>query len=240
MTQFDKLPIEIQEKMLERQVEQGNKRNPEVFRVLITTGAEKGGFSWSFTPENYYFWYMILIKGIIEYFSTIYSTPFILPKNWYVVVTKENQEALSKWYYSKEYLIPIDYAVEISSGEKEYNTKDKFANPDIFFPQDRRKEITFEQFKKYVMKQNDYPKIMEVSNFEDFPLQTRRVVFMKKNNVFLAWKSSETLEEAEKTHHVTSWKYARDIKEELVHLTFQDISDGKGIGIDPKLIRIKE
>lgn len=90
------------------------------------------------------------------------------------------------------------------------------------------------------MKQNDYPKIMEVSNFADFPLKTRRVVFMEKNNVFLAWGSSETWEEAEKTNQVTSWKYARDIKEELVHLTFKDISDGKGVGIDPELIRIKE
>lgn len=96
MIQFDKLPIVIQEKMLERQVEQGNKRDPEVFRILITADVENGGFRWEHTPEKYYFWYMILIKGIVEYFSTIYSTPFILPKSWYVVVTKENQETLSK------------------------------------------------------------------------------------------------------------------------------------------------
>jgi hypothetical protein len=38
------------------------------------------------------------------------------------------------------------------------------------------------------------------------------------------------------------WRYAKDIKPEPakeVHLTLQDISEGKGVGVDPNLIRIK-
>jgi hypothetical protein len=37
------------------------------------------------------------------------------------------------------------------------------------------------------------------------------------------------------------WRFIAKIEEpQLVHLTFEDISNGKGVGVDPKLIRIKE
>jgi len=40
---------------------------------------------------------------------------------------------------------------------------------------------------------------------------------------------------------VSLWKYFKPVpKNTLVHLTLQDISDGKGVGVDSKLIRIKE
>lgn len=38
-----------------------------------------------------------------------------------------------------------------------------------------------------------------------------------------------------------AWRFVAKIEEpQLVHLTFEDISNGKGVGVDPKLIRIKE
>ena len=69
----------------------------------------------------------------------------------------------------------------------------------------------------------------------------KRVVFMEKTNKFIAWKSAETFEEAEVEYEAFGWKYAKDIEEfNIVELTFKDISEGKGVGIDPSLIRIKE
>jgi hypothetical protein len=40
---------------------------------------------------------------------------------------------------------------------------------------------------------------------------------------------------------ICDWRFIAKIEEpQLVHLTFEDISNGKGVGVDPKLIRIKE
>jgi len=84
-----------------------------------------------------------------------------------------------------------------------------------------------------------YPRVMEVSNSEDFSNFKTRVVFMEKNGQYLAWSNASTLEEAEKTFTVTYWAYAREAAP-TVNLTAEDISAGKGVGVDPKLIRFKE
>lgn len=89
---------------------------------------------------------------------------------------------------------------------------------------------------------NEYPKVMIVSNLP-FPsnFEYKRVVFMEKNNMYLAWQQVETLKDAETVTLLNNWKYAKDIEEEqIVELTIQDISDGKGVGIKPDLIRIKK
>ena len=84
-----------------------------------------------------------------------------------------------------------------------------------------------------------YPKVMEVSNSENFSNPKTRVVFMEKNGKYLAWSNASTLEEAEKTFTVAYWDYAREVAP-TVNLTAEDISAGKGVGVDPKLIRFKE
>lgn len=92
--------------------------------------------------------------------------------------------------------------------------------------------------------ENKYPKVMWVS--EDNLGWSKRVVFMEKGNKYLAWVIAETLEEAEYRLGVVSWKYAKDIEEpqieepQIIELTITDISKGKGVGIPPHLIRIKQ
>lgn len=49
-------PTEVVEKMLERQVEQGNERDVRVFEICRHAGRHQGGFSWSLTIERDYFW----------------------------------------------------------------------------------------------------------------------------------------------------------------------------------------
>jgi hypothetical protein len=67
---------------------------------------------------------------------------------------------------------------------------------------------------------------------------------MKKNDIYLAWADAETIEASENSSSIISWKCAMDIdsiqQPELIHLTIEDISAGKGVGIDPAIIRIKQ
>ena len=63
-----------------------------------------------------------------------------------------------------------------------------------------------------------------------------------KNNKAICWYDAETLEEAKnvtKTADWTEWKEL-DEEEQEIHLTLQEISDGKGVGVPAHLIRIKQ
>ena len=53
-----------------------------------------------------------------------------------------------------------------------------------------------------------------------------------KNKASVWWTKDELIADG--------WELKTDYPEEEVHLSIQDISEGKGKGIDPKLIRIKE
>ena len=97
-------------------------------------------------------------------------------------------------------------------------------------------------FEKYP-KISTYPKIMMVSDIpiNDSNSGLKRVVFMEKCGSYLAWNYAKTFEEAENVTATTAWKYTKDIVEQqIVELTLDDISKGKGVGVDPSLIRIKK
>ena len=56
---WDDLQLEIQEKMLSLQAQQGNPRNPEVFRQSLIATKEEGGFDW--VEDNLYdLWHNII------------------------------------------------------------------------------------------------------------------------------------------------------------------------------------
>ena len=57
---LDGIPDPIVHKMLERQVEQGNKKNVSVFEANRTADKDDGGFDWRETPEYEEFWSPIL------------------------------------------------------------------------------------------------------------------------------------------------------------------------------------
>lgn len=63
MIQFKDLPVEIQQRMLDEQERQGNKRDAEVFERMTTAHASEGGFSWPRTVEGYTFWEKIIVGG---------------------------------------------------------------------------------------------------------------------------------------------------------------------------------
>lgn len=98
---WEDLPSEIQNRMLECQVEQGNKKDPEVFKKKMTTSKPSGGFTWSSTKEGRSFWDEIIFKNNVEHFYTIYpkKEKDEFKKGDYIVTTKET--------YSKAY--PINH-----------------------------------------------------------------------------------------------------------------------------------
>lgn len=53
---WDELSEEIQNRMLECQEEQGNLRNPEIFKQNITLDKTQGAFDWENTKEGFAYW----------------------------------------------------------------------------------------------------------------------------------------------------------------------------------------
>lgn len=82
------------------------------------------------------------------------ETEFKLPKNWHVVVTKENQHVLSGWRGTSEgYLVPVNNIVGMTMGDKGHNGRNEIKDTSVPCVYDFGQEITFKQFKKYVLKE---------------------------------------------------------------------------------------
>lgn len=60
--QIKDFPKEVVEKMLERQVEQGNEKDVSVFEKDRYIVKSSGGFSWSNTIEKFDFWNSVLFR----------------------------------------------------------------------------------------------------------------------------------------------------------------------------------
>lgn len=65
-------PIEVVEKMIERQVEQGFEANVKVFQRKKTTGAGLKGFSWNESREGQDFWHDVIMKRKFDIFFAKY------------------------------------------------------------------------------------------------------------------------------------------------------------------------
>jgi len=61
-------PLEVVDKMLEKQVEQYNKANVEVFENSIIADLSSGGFAWSNTKEGHNFWRKIIVHENFDLF----------------------------------------------------------------------------------------------------------------------------------------------------------------------------
>ncbi len=88
---------------------------------------------------------------------------FVLPDNWYVVVTEENKDILSKWrftnYPSSRLEIGQITGIYGSGKSKEHNPRNSTKGFD--------NEITFEQFRTYVLKESTHSFIYKVIDFRD-------------------------------------------------------------------------
>ena len=78
-----------------------------------------------------------------------------------------------------------------------------------------------------------YPRVMMVSI--DKEKWFKRVVFMEKCGVFLAWNQAETLAEAENITDPIPWKYAKELKP--IEVTLEDIAKWKGVSKEQIIIK---
>ena len=70
--ELKRFPVEVVEKMLERQVEQGNPKDVSVFEKNRTEDKSEGGFDWWVTPEGDDFWYMVIDMEDFDFFFKRY------------------------------------------------------------------------------------------------------------------------------------------------------------------------
>jgi len=70
---WQELPLEIQNKMLERQYDQNRIKDEKIFIASINSGTSSFGFNWANSPEGHKFWEQIIKYGDIEHFYTIYE-----------------------------------------------------------------------------------------------------------------------------------------------------------------------
>ena|SRR5690554_4893683 len=76
MIEFKDLPVEIQDRMLDEQENQGNKRDAEVFEEEIAAGADGGGFTWEKSVEGTDFWRRIIMYGNFAVFYEKYPKSY--------------------------------------------------------------------------------------------------------------------------------------------------------------------
>ena len=72
MAKWEELPVEIQERMLQCQEEQGNKKDESVFIRKINEFKRDGGFNWGATKEKSSFWSDVIHDNKFEIFYEYY------------------------------------------------------------------------------------------------------------------------------------------------------------------------
>jgi hypothetical protein len=90
---WNDLPVEIQEKMLEEQVKQGNPRNPSVFIQAIYQNRMGGGFTWYESTDGAAFWGEIVEQDNIDVFFEKYPPE----NNYYGYKTYEAINVIEAW-----------------------------------------------------------------------------------------------------------------------------------------------
>lgn len=106
MIEFKDLPVEIQERMLDEQVRQGNPRNAEVFEKGMYSTASDGGFLWDGSAEGHNFWRETIVDGNFAIFYEKYPKKTalnIIPLHIKIINSKELLERIAeklilKWH----------------------------------------------------------------------------------------------------------------------------------------------
>ena len=79
------------------------------------------------------------------------------------------------------------------------------------------------------IEESPFPRVMLVSY--DGEVWYKRVVFMKKCNMFLSWDNAETIESAEWTYRVATWRYAKELPNEII-ISKSEIAEKFGVPFD--------
>lgn len=105
---------------------------------------------WRYATEEEVEYYELIGKP----YDVTTLSEFILPDNWHILVTEENAKDVLKWrfednYNRKDNIRFLDYIVGMDgTGFKGHNPKTEIKSEDSY---DFGNEITYAQFKKYVL-----------------------------------------------------------------------------------------
>ena len=146
-------------------------------------------------------------------------------------IALKNDGTLDELNKVLQYALPNDYTK--SNGNRKYYFKHDDEN---IWMWGEKTDLPSHSVKEFLKPESEYPKVMRVSNIpiktkEDLYYTINRVVFMEKNNKFIAWGKATTLEEAEYETEVFNWNYAVDLdwqpEEETkpLKLTMEQIAD---------------
>lgn len=110
-------PIDVVEKMIERQVEQGEKADVKVFQHSRTANASGGGFSWKDSIEGWEFWAEVIMKQNFDVFFAKYPMRshlvYILQdgtkKGMDVIDTLINRGGINRWSHDGNELDALYY-----------------------------------------------------------------------------------------------------------------------------------
>lgn len=92
--QLEGFPIQVVEKMLERQVQQGNSENVCIFQHYCSSDKDRGGFNWDSTPEGNYFWCDVISSHNFKLFFERY--PELSSEVWIRGVKDRGKEVIAE------------------------------------------------------------------------------------------------------------------------------------------------
>ena len=114
--QIKDFPIEVVQKMVEKQVHQGNKANVGVFQVDASFCADNCGFDWTRTKEGSAFWNSVITNIDFDVFFAKYpkkaDTQEVMPKSiWDRKRIASLKEGIRR-YLDADKDIPVDWVTE--------------------------------------------------------------------------------------------------------------------------------
>ena len=69
---IEAFPIEVVQRMVDNQIEQGNKANVAIFQDLCANDVDHGGFDWIKTSEGLDFWRTVILQKQFDIFFKKY------------------------------------------------------------------------------------------------------------------------------------------------------------------------
>ena len=137
--QIGNFPIEVVQKMIERQVEQGNEADVTVFQTDRCNIVEHGGFDWDETIEGFTFWSKVADYKELEIFFQKYPKQ-VGTRVYYRGVFNRGEEIISELeklggnnsygeYNGKDnkayyFINPISHQIRQKSSESKYPSDD--------------------------------------------------------------------------------------------------------------------
>ena len=126
-------------------------------------------------------------------------------------IALKNDGTLDELNKVLKYAFPND--VSVSSGFTKYYFVSEDKN---YWSLHETTNLPSHSVKEFLKPESEYPKVMKVSMFpiktkEQFENARTRVVFMKKNDRFIAWTDAKTIEKSEYEVATYPWSYAVDL-----------------------------